>query len=677
MAYTDYTAGPINPLETEEERKKREEAMSNEVAHTNETTTYRDGSQTHVTTQEVPATIVQETALEPQPVAQPVMQQPAVQQQAMQPAPQPAVQQPVVQPAAQMVPRPAPQQMAQQPAPQPAEQPAVQAPPSMYSLSNGQPSQGLRIPAPPVNQPLPSGEQSSDRLIQHYQNIQDSAKDLMQLGFADSALVPDWLKSRAKSRAADIISSDRAKQKAQDDLKNMGPSELAKALREKTSGGSWLKAIAFGLLGMETSAQAEAAKLGLGKEIYSQINNQPAMIKMSSNGTPISGYNATTGKQLTPEELVTAVQYGQVQKGAQTHTGKMQDTNTGEVYYERTTPQGIELVDTNGKKFTGLSSNLRPFGIGSDIRTKNEIQINELQNKLAFAGPTASVAEREKIIGESEARFGPLPESFKQQVRSGGPAVSGTVPTTPTPPATAAPAPQPSQQVPMQAPVSRPQGPVTPTPLQAPAVQPVAQPQMQQPVRPVAPSSISAPAGQTPAAREAAQKLQIAGGEAAIQQRKELETAKLKPPQEALGKNEAKSVNNQNFADQSYSLIAPIASLIKESTGSGIGTRVDQLASQFGVGTKGQQAIARLQPMIYPILANVPRFEGPQSDYDVQVYKQAAGDFGNSKLPVETRLAALQGIVTLMKKYDRAGTNDWSFGERAQAGTASNPIRLQ
>jgi hypothetical protein len=54
----------------------------------------------------------------------------------------------------------------------------------------------------------------------------------------------------------------------------------------------------------------------------------------------------------------------------------------------------------------------------------------------------------------------------------------------------------------------------------------------------------------------------------------------------------------------------------------------------------------------------------------VQVYKQAAGDFANDKLPVETRLAALQGLITLLKKYDKEGKNDWSFGGTAPTSNA-------
>lgn len=148
--------------------------------------------------------------------------------------------------------------------------------------------------------------------------------------------------------------------------------------------------------------------------------------------------------------------------------------------------------------------------------------------------------------------------------------------------------------------------------------------------------------------------------------------ARQKPAAEAAGKIEAKDINNQNFANETYGLIKPIADLIKQSTGSGIGAGVDKLAGLIGASTSGAQAIAQLEPLVYPILANVPRFEGPQSEYDVKTYQKAAGDFANAEKPIATRLAALQGLITLLKKYDKAGTNDWTYGSE----TPSTGIKI-
>jgi hypothetical protein len=156
-----------------------------------------------------------------------------------------------------------------------------------------------------------------------------------------------------------------------------------------------------------------------------------------------------------------------------------------------------------------------------------------------------------------------------------------------------------------------------------------------------------------------------AAAEAKIQKQKELEVAEAKPPATAKGENVAKDINNQNFADQSYDLIKPISDIIKQTTGSGLGTSVDKLAAYFGKSTEGAAAIAKLEPLVYPLVANVPRFSGSTSDYDIKMYQKAAGDFADSTKPVETRLAALQGMVQLLKKYDKDNKHDWTFSNVA------------
>ena len=159
-----------------------------------------------------------------------------------------------------------------------------------------------------------------------------------------------------------------------------------------------------------------------------------------------------------------------------------------------------------------------------------------------------------------------------------------------------------------------------------------------------------------------------AAAEAKIQKQKEFDIAVGKPPLAAEGENAARDVNNQNFADQTYDLIKPISKIIKETTGSGLGTSVDKLAAYFGKSTEGAAAIAKLEPLVFPLVANVPRFQGSQSDYDVKMYQKAAGNFADSTQPAATRLAALQGMIQLLKKYDKAGKNDWTFSNVA-AGT--------
>jgi len=153
-----------------------------------------------------------------------------------------------------------------------------------------------------------------DDPFQSYIKLQESPKDL--INFAYDETLPENLRSRAKERASEILIQEREMARAKNQIPAMSETDIAHALREKTTGGSYIKAVLFGMLGMEQSAMAEAAKLGVGKETLSTINGEPAMIKMAANGTPIEGYNAKTGKRLSAQELITAAQFGTMQKGA-------------------------------------------------------------------------------------------------------------------------------------------------------------------------------------------------------------------------------------------------------------------------------------------------------------------------------------------------------------------------
>jgi hypothetical protein len=165
---------------------------------------------------------------------------------------------------------------------------------------------------------------------------------------------------------------------------------------------------------------------------------------------------------------------------------------------------------------------------------------------------------------------------------------------------------------------------------------------------------------------------QTTGQVESIKTSEELKRAELKPPAEAKGQQAATDIKNQGFADRTYDLFKPINEAILKSTGSSIGAGVDTMVGAFGRSTEGSKAIKRLNVLSYNILANIPRFEGPQSDIDVKMYTQAAGAFNDKTAPVEDRLAALDALRTILQRYDKAGKNDWSFGT---AGGANTDVR--
>lgn len=96
------------------------------------------------------------------------------------------------------------------------------------------------------------------------------------------------------------------------------------------------------------------------------------------------------------------------------------------------------------------------------------------------------------------------------------------------------------------------------------------------------------------------------------------------------------------------------APIIPKSTGSLVGRGMDLAAGAFGFGTEGAKNTARLEVIGAKLTANVPRFEGPQSNIDVQFYKQAAADVANPLKPDSVRLEALRTAAQLIKKEAQA-----------------------
>lgn len=70
-----------------------------------------------------------------------------------------------------------------------------------------------------------------------------------------------------------------------------------------------------------------------------------------------------------------------------------------------------------------------------------------------------------------------------------------------------------------------------------------------------------------------------------------------------------------------------------------------------GISTKASQSDAQLRAIAGQLISKMPRMEGPQSNIDVEMYRQAAGDIANPNIPADTRKAAIVTIRTLNEKY--------------------------
>jgi hypothetical protein len=103
--------------------------------------------------------------------------------------------------------------------------------------------------------------------------------------------------------------------------------------------------------------------------------------------------------------------------------------------------------------------------------------------------------------------------------------------------------------------------------------------------------------------------------------------------------------------------------LIDVATGSTAGAVRDKFAAAFGYATEPAEALAELKVLQANLMLSQPRMEGPQSDRDVQLYREAAGQLGEPGVPAALKKAALRQIIALQNKYT----------ERADAASPMNP----
>jgi len=123
-------------------------------------------------------------------------------------------------------------------------------------------------------------------------------------------------------------------------------------------------------------------------------------------------------------------------------------------------------------------------------------------------------------------------------------------------------------------------------------------------------------------------------------------------------------------ATQALKVIEQAETLIDDATGSYAGAAVDMGARVFGKSTGGANATAKLQALEGALMMAQPRMEGPQSNLDVQLYRQMAARIGDPTVPREQKKAALEEIKTLHERYSgsRGATGD--FGDPAPAANA-------
>lgn len=114
--------------------------------------------------------------------------------------------------------------------------------------------------------------------------------------------------------------------------------------------------------------------------------------------------------------------------------------------------------------------------------------------------------------------------------------------------------------------------------------------------------------------------------------------------------------------------------LLDDATGSIVGRGVDYVGRFFGGATDGDIATAKLGTLSGQLVALMPKMSGPQSDKDVEMYKQMAGKLDDPTIPVEIRKAALGTIRELNNKYSQMNEARGQGVPYANASSNTQPL---
>ncbi len=329
--------------------------------------------------------------------------------------------------------------------------------------------QGLKAPTtagPTATPGLPSSEQ----FITRYQDTQTDPAGLMKLATDDTA--PDWIKERARNRAADLITEQRDTMKAKEALAAATPNDLARYLQGKTKAGedynltTRIRAMLFSASGNNDLAAREWNKLdNTGTDKYVQgADGQSYLLRTRANGEVMGGFNAKTGAALTPEEMVNVSAGVQTQKGvhqaADTYadpTGKLK----GNFVLETRPGQApvFKEVGTGRVATAAEGAVLRKIGVTGTLEDQLARQRQKLMTDLQFVEPTKRMEFAARFDAEHGTNFAgelknQMPGSFGGQpaptttvapsvaASGGGPvAPTGAIPTGPIAPGMAIPKP--------------------------------------------------------------------------------------------------------------------------------------------------------------------------------------------------------------------------------------------
>jgi hypothetical protein len=135
-------------------------------------------------------------------------------------------------------------------------------------------------------------------------------------------------------------------------------------------------------------------------------------------------------------------------------------------------------------------------------------------------------------------------------------------------------------------------------------------------------------------------------------------------------------VAKQKDAQDALTLLEQAAPLVRGATGSTIGAGLDWMAGAVGAAPKGAQNIAQLKAISGMLIAKMPKMSGPQSDKDVQLYREMAGNIGDPSIPTKLKEEAMKTIAEIQSRYAGMQSPELPFAGKAspQGGWSITPV---
>ena len=123
-------------------------------------------------------------------------------------------------------------------------------------------------------------------------------------------------------------------------------------------------------------------------------------------------------------------------------------------------------------------------------------------------------------------------------------------------------------------------------------------------------------------------------------------------------------------------VLPEIKKLLEGTKGGYINAGLDVLGGAAGYSTDTAKTTAQLKALSGQLVALMPKMSGPQSDKDVQMYREMAGNLADPTTPVATRLASLQTIQALNDKYKELNGSQGQGVPYANASNGAKPNAL-